>query len=727
MTLGSEEEKSLAADLKMMEKDALIELIQNLSARLEQRGAQIAELEKNEKKHKREILHLQKAIEQEKVVANTKANQQAARVLAQRARDKYLKLLLESSPNIILLLDKAGRIAYYTDIFLKMAPLKHTEVSGKLFDEVFRGFADEKWVEEIAEVLKRAIDANTTLKFESSVDIEQKGEARKYVIHFTPMANENGEHEGTMLLFHDVTDIERAREAAERASVAKSTFLSNMSHEMRTPMNAIFGMTSIGKSASDIEKKDYAFGKIENASAHLLGVINDILDMSKIEANKFELSPDVFDFEKMLQKVANVIHFRMDEKGQDFIVHIDKDIPHALIGDDQRLTQVITNLLSNAVKFTPSGGSVRLDTHLLKEENGICTIQIEVTDTGIGISEEQQSRLFTSFEQAENSTSRKYGGTGLGLAISKRIVEMMGGRIWIKSELHKGASFIFTIQAERGVEEERSFLKSGANWKNIRVLAVDDAPEVREYFAEIAQGLGVAYHVAASGEEACALIERNGAYDIYFVDWNMPGMNGIELSRRIMEYDENKPVVIMVSSVEWSMVEEEAKSAGVKKFLLKPLFPSSIADCINDCLGVGNLLSAEQASFEDSDNFSDYQILLAEDVEINREIVLSLLEPTSLTIDCAENGMKALQMFSAAPDKYDMIFMDVQMPEMDGYEATRRIRALDTPRSKKIPIVAMTANVFREDIEKCLEAGMNDHVGKPLDFDEVLVKLRKYL
>jgi CheY-like chemotaxis protein len=478
---------------------------------------------------------------------------------------------------------------------------------------------------------------------------------------------------------------------------------------------------------SDIDRKDYAFGKIGDASTHLLGVINDILDMSKIEANKFELSPDTFSFEKMLQKVVNVVHFRMEEKQQDFSVHIDHEIPANLVGDDQRLAQVIANLLSNAVKFTPEYGEIRLDARALGEKDGMYTIQIEVTDTGIGISPEQQSRLFNSFQQAESSTSRKFGGTGLGLAISKRIVEMMGGRIWIMSEPDRGSTFAFTIQAKRGEDERPNLLKPGASWENIRVLAVDDSPDVRDYFAEIARGLGFACDTASSGAEAFSLIERNGAYDIYFVDWKMPDMDGIELSRRIKGLsDDDKYMVIMISSAAWSAIADEAKSAGIKKFLPKPLFPSSIADCINDCLGAGAPI-AEYGEQSETDDFSEYRVLLAEDVEINREIVSTLLEPTALTIDCAANGAEAAQMFSDAPDLYDMIFMDLQMPGMDGYESTRKIRSLDLPRAKEIPIVAMTANVFREDIEKCLEAGMNDHVGKPLDFDEVLEKLREYL
>jgi signal transduction histidine kinase/CheY-like chemotaxis protein len=389
-----------------------------------------------------------------------------------------------------------------------------------------------------------------------------------------------------------------AKEQAEESSRAKGNFLSTMSHEMRTPMNAIIGMTSIGKSAPEIEKKDYAFGKIEDASTHLLGIISDILDMSKIEANKLDLSATEFDFEKMIRKVVSVINFRVDEKHQNIQVEIDKDIPPRLAADEQRLSQVITNLLSNAVKFTPENGSIRLGTRFIGEKDGVCTIQFEIADTGIGISEEQQAKLFNSFQQADSSISRNFGGTGLGLAISKRIVELMGGHIRIESELGKGATFIFTVQAE------------------------------------------------------CT--------------------------------DNSVPA-------------EQSVSAGEAK-------DEPCADVFPGCV-----------------------VLLAEDVEINREIVLALLEPAELQIDCAENGAEALRLFSENPRRYNMIFMDLQMPVMDGLEATRRIRALDTPKAKSIPIIAMTANVFREDIEKCLAAGMNDHVGKPLDMGAVLDKLRRNL
>jgi two-component system, sensor histidine kinase and response regulator len=502
-----------------------------------------------------------------------------------------------------------------------------------------------------------------------------------------------------------------------------------MSHEMRTPLNAITGMTAIGRNANDMERKDYALGKIQDASTHLLGLINDILDMSKIEANMLKLSAVEFSFEKILKKVVEMVNFRVDEKRQKFTVRIDNAIPDTLFGDDQRLVQVIINLLGNAVKFTPENGSITLNTRFVEEENGLCTIEISVSDTGIGISQEQQAHLFQSFQQADGSTVRKFGGTGLGLAISKKIVEMMDGNIRIESELGKGSTFIFTVRMKRGTGTKRVLAAPGVNLSNIRILAVDDDPDILEYFSETALSLGLHCDTAANGEEALEFIGQRGAYHVCFVDWKMPGMDGIQLADKLKTSASVNSFVIMISAAEWSVIENDAKKAGVDKFMSKPLFQSTIAEIINDYLGAdrtpGNAKETTQTA--PANNFADRCVLLAEDVEINREIVLALLEPTQLRIDCAESGSEAVRLFTEAPDKYDLIFMDVQMPGMDGYEATRLIRAMDTPRAKTIPIIAMTANVFQEDIEKCLNAGMNNHIGKPLDIDEVLEKLRKYL
>ncbi|MDR1015461.1 MAG: response regulator [Coriobacteriales bacterium] len=526
----------------------------------------------------------------------------------------------------------------------------------------------------------------------------------------------------------DLIEKERtaALEHAMLASQAKGNFLSNMSHEMRTPMNAITGMSTIGLGATEIERKDYCFERIKDASIHLLGIINDVLDMSKIEANKLELSYVSFNFKRMIERVTSVIGFRVEERNLTLDIDLDDRIPENIVTDDQRLAQVITNLLSNAVKFTPEGGNISLDTALVGEEDGTLTLQVAVSDTGIGISAEQQSRLFTSFEQADSGTARRFGGTGLGLAISKRIVELMGGSIWIESELGKGSAFKFTIQVRRGKDEGHNYLPAEVNWDNVRILAVDDAEETREYFQNMAAKFNVSCDTASDGEEALASIAHSGSYDIYFIDLRMPDMDGIELTRRVKSDVDKNAMVIMATATDWSEIKGDAMEAGVDRYVQKPLSASSIADCLNELFSLNAQRQIGEQDTEPPD-LSAYRVLIAEDMEINREIVAALLEPTGLQMECAENGEIALRMFEDDPTRYNLIFMDMQMPEMDGLEATRRIRALGSPQATGVPIVAMTANVFREDVESCFAAGMNDHVGKPLDLPEVISVLRKWL
>jgi len=643
--------------------------------------------------------------------------------------DRMADNIVDSQNGPLVITDMNHHIIYLNEQGLEIFNKKLPEVTGTHYGDISLYPAGSKYDPILA--LEKG--------FESDVFYYDKtNKYYKGIAHY--FLDKDNNKIGYIISSMDVTEIQTAKIAAVEASRAKGDFLSNMSHEIRTPLNAIIGMTTMGSSASEISRKDYCLNKINEASKHLLGVINDILDMSKIEANKLELSMTSFVFEKMLQRVVDVVGFRMEEKQQQFTVHVDRDIPFMIVGDEQRLAQVITNLMSNATKFTPEKGSIKLEARLIEEKKGVCTIQIDVSDTGIGITKEQNSRLFKVFEQAERSTSRKFGGTGLGLVISKRIIEMMDGKIWITSEKDKGSVFSFTIMAQRSEETRNSMLLPGVNWKNVRILAVDDDQYVLDFFMDAAERFQISCDVCSSGEEAIALINESAKghhpYDLFFVDWDMPGISGTELSSKINEDHENRHVIVLISSTDYSTIGTEAREAGVNKFIQKPLFLSTIADCINECLGVSGSKEPES----EPGCFSGYRVLLAEDIDINREIVMALLEPTMLQIDCAENGAEAVKLFSENKDHYDIVFMDVQMPEVDGFEATRQIRALEKELQKEaghsehlsesprgIPIIAMTANVFKEDIENCLEAGMNDHVGKPLDLEEVMNKLREYL
>ena len=702
--------------------DDNLEMLTKENLKLTRENKRLArELERQQAIHRRNIISSEAKDNLNRIISGEKSR-----------LEQYMNLLLGNCPDIILLFDREGAVVYASESYLKITSTSSEGlIRGKTFRELMESVSDSELLQAVGEFSERVLAENSRMEMDYDIDFAGNGSLRHYVIQFVPMQDESGDTVGAMVMFYDSTDIvrardeaESARQAAEDSSRAKSDFLSRMSHEMRTPLNAIIGMTEIARKSSDMERIQYTLSKANEASQQLLGVINDILDISKIEADKFELYYDEFNFEKMLQRVVNVSNYRADEKHQTLMVHIDYGIPDILAGDEQRLAQVITNLLSNAVKFTDEGGTIKLNAFLDGVEGDRNTVRVEVKDDGIGISAEQQQRLFSNFEQADGSISRKYGGTGLGLAISKRIVEMMGGEIRVESELGKGSTFTFRVPLRSGTPVRQNMLREDARLDNIRILAVDDSGEILEYFRDIMQRFKIECDVAASAAEAMELISAKGGYDIYFVDWQMPEIDGIELSHMIKAREAEKSVIIMISATDLDLISGYADAAGIDSFLPKPLFPSDIYDTINKIVGHANVSDGEIN--EEDYVFTGCHLLIAEDIEINREVVAALLEPTEVEIDFAVNGKEAVERFYNNPDKYDLIFMDVQMPEMDGYEATRSIRSLNIPEAG-IPIVAMTANVFREDIEKCLAAGMDGHVGKPMNMVEVLEQMRKYL
>lgn len=691
----------------------------------------IADLQRELRRAQRELTSANAQIARYKLSAMNK--DKAHRVISaeKERRDLYLNNLLKVMPEIVLFANADLEVVMCSESYLAAAGLSsYEEIIGTLAIPSRLEYPDGQHMSEAENELIETMRNGKLVEEEiyfSFIPGAKKKYYKKYVL---PIYDADSTAVGVILLFIDVTDISLAREEARQASVAKGSFLANMSHEIRTPMNAIIGMTNIAQDSGDVEKMRYCLEKIGNASDHLLGVINDILDMSKIEAGKFELSPVAFDFEKLLMRVANVQTFRMDEKRQVFDIHLDEHIPRWLIADDQRLAQVMTNLLSNAVKFTPEGGHIGLSARTRGADGNRVQLEIVVSDDGIGVTEEQKQRLFHSFEQAESGVARKYGGTGLGLAISKNIVEMMRGNIRVESQPGHGSQFLFSVWVEKAEDENRREEKKYRDvaWEQIHILAVDDSEDVLEHFRSFSQSLGLQCNVADSGRQALSMIEARGKpYDVIFVDWLMPEMDGVELARRIRALCGESTVVIMISGAEWTRIESEATAAGIQKFISKPLFPSDLTDTIAACLHLKQETLPDHRADSIEGIFKGKSILLVEDIDINSEIIKTLLEPTGVVIHDAKNGEIACRMVTANAEAYDLILMDVQMPVMDGYEATRCIRASGSAYAKTVPIIAMTANVFREDIEKSLAAGMNSHLGKPIDMAEMLHELKRYL